>query len=54
MKIDSVIFDLDGTLIDSALSILNSLKNAFEKVGVKPNRSLEKELIGPPLRTSDY
>jgi phosphoglycolate phosphatase len=49
MKIRIVIFDLDGTLIDSAPSILGSVKVAFEEQGIKPTKPLVKELIGPPL-----
>ncbi len=46
----TVIFDLDGTLIDSAASIATSLRYAFEKVGVQPIRTIDRELIGPPLK----
>jgi len=46
----TVIFDLDGTLIDSAASIATSLRYAFEKVGVQPVRTIDRELIGPPLK----
>lgn len=48
-KIKQVFFDLDGTLIDSAPSILESMHFAFEKAGIKPNRILTQDLIGPPL-----
>lgn len=50
MSIHTVIFDLDGTLIDSAQSILKSIEMAFEKVGVEPIKALSQELIGPPLK----
>lgn len=50
MNIDTVIFDLDGTLIDSAPSILASMKAAFDTVGHPPCRAFEPQLIGPPLR----
>lgn len=49
MSPSSVIFDLDGTLIDSAPSILTSMRHAFEQQGVKPLRPLNEDLIGPPL-----
>ena len=49
MKIKNVIFDLDGTLIDSAQSIISSIKFAFEKAKVLPAQPLTLELIGPPL-----
>lgn len=45
----SVIFDLDGTLIDSAPSILSSLKAALNEVSVTTVRPLSHSLIGPPL-----
>jgi phosphoglycolate phosphatase len=45
----SIIFDLDGTLIDSAPSILSSLKAALDEVSVSPIQPLSQTLIGPPL-----
>jgi phosphoglycolate phosphatase len=45
----NVIFDLDGTIIDSSDSILSSLKHAFEATGTKPLIELNSGLIGPPL-----
>ena len=50
MRIQTVIFDLDGTLIDSARSILNSIQAAFDEVGIEPMKPLTHELIGPPLK----
>lgn len=47
--INNVIFDLDGTLIDSAVSILASMGFAFNKAGIEPIRPLSHDLIGPPL-----
>jgi phosphoglycolate phosphatase len=49
MSIKHVIFDLDGTLIDSAPSILASMQVAFNEAGIKPVRPLTSDLIGPPL-----
>ena len=49
MKLRSVIFDLDGTLIDSAPSILASMQAAFDEAGIRPTRPLSDDLIGPPL-----
>ena len=49
MRVTHVIFDLDGTLIDSAPSILKSVQSAFEAVGLRPTKELEPGLIGPPL-----
>jgi phosphoglycolate phosphatase len=50
MPIHSVIFDLDGTLIDSAPSILKSIEAAFKKVGIEPANPLVQDIIGPPLK----
>lgn len=46
----AVLFDLDGTLIDSAPSILESYRLAFEACGLAPVVALDAALIGPPLR----
>jgi phosphoglycolate phosphatase len=45
----NIIFDLDGTLIDSSSSILGSFAEAFRQHGITPARPLTPELIGPPL-----
>lgn len=44
-----VIFDLDGTLIDSAPAILASFRAAFAALGVAPMIEIENGIIGPPL-----
>lgn len=44
-----IIFDLDGTLIDSSPSILAGFAYALEQMHVKPIRPLTSEVIGPPL-----
>lgn len=49
-KFGSAIFDLDGTLIDSAPSILAGLEMAIKKSGLVPTVPLCSDLIGPPLR----
>lgn len=46
----AIIFDLDGTLVDSAPSILASLAQAFADCGLVPKAPLTASLIGPPLR----
>lgn len=46
---DSVIFDLDGTLIDSAPGILQGFSEAFIHCGVTPQVPWSTALIGPPL-----
>ncbi|MGJ0484904.1 MAG: HAD family hydrolase [Methylomicrobium sp.] len=50
MPIENLIFDLDGTLIDSSNSILESFRGAFEEVGKEPVCPLKADIIGPPLR----
>lgn len=44
-----IIFDLDGTLIDSAPAILASFQAAFAAAGRSPVRSITSDIIGPPL-----
>jgi phosphoglycolate phosphatase len=46
----NVIFDLDGTLIDSAPSILRALEKTLEQFSYKPTKPLDSSLIGPPLQ----
>lgn len=49
MKQRDIVFDLDGTLIDSAPSILASMQAAFDEAGIAPTMPLTSALIGPPL-----
>jgi phosphoglycolate phosphatase len=49
-KIKTIIFDLDGTLIDSSASILAGFAGAFAGEGVTPTQPLVQEIIGPPLK----
>ena len=42
---DAILFDVDGTLIDSAPGILNTLEEVFKAMGVDVGR-----FIGAPLR----
>lgn len=46
----AVLFDFDGTLIDSAASVLASLQHALTSEGCTPKVVLGPHLIGPPLR----
>lgn len=49
-KIKTVIFDLDGTLINSAPAILTGLEKAIKKSGLLPILPLDFSLVGPPLK----
>lgn len=44
-----ILFDLDGTLIDSAPAILASFRDAFAQTGIAPVRAIDASVIGPPL-----
>lgn len=46
----ALIFDLDGTLVDSAPSILAAFGAALDEAGVRPRVPLESGIIGPPLK----
>jgi phosphoglycolate phosphatase len=48
-----ILFDLDGTLIDSEIGIGRSLRHAFERIGESDRMPAEfRSWIGPPLRQS--
>lgn len=46
---EHIIFDLDGTLIDSAPSIVESFVYAFASLGITPSKPITPEVVGPPL-----
>lgn len=47
---DIALFDLDGTITDSAPGILNSLKYAFTEIGREiPDEETLHKFLGPPL-----
>jgi len=46
----SLVFDLDGTLVDSAPGILASFAATLQAAHVEPKLPLEPGLIGPPLQ----
>lgn len=51
MDIKTVLFDLDGTLTDSGMGILNAVQYALKKMGVEvDDRESLREFIGPPLK----
>jgi phosphoglycolate phosphatase len=48
-----ILFDLDGTLIDSEIGITSSMVHAMRSVGIDPpNQECLRSWIGPPLHTS--
>ena len=46
----NILFDLDGTIIDSAAAILAGVDKVFHKHKLVPTKKLDKHLIGPPLK----
>ncbi len=44
-----ILFDLDGTLVDSAPGILQSFRVVLDGLGLDPAVPLDRGLIGPPL-----
>jgi phosphoglycolate phosphatase len=48
--VQNVIFDLDGTLIDSAPGIVSSCEHAFETCNLVPINPIDLSIVGPPLR----
>ncbi|MDR1661805.1 MAG: HAD hydrolase-like protein [Azoarcus sp.] len=47
--VQHIVFDLDGTLIDSAAAILASYRTAFAACGCNPARGIEADIVGPPI-----
>lgn len=57
MQYSTILFDLDGTLTDSAPGILNSVRHACRKLGLPlPGEDVLRRFLGPPLPDSfrDY
>lgn len=48
--INAIIFDLDGTLVDSKQSLEESFKKTTEKIAPEKLKNLNKIKIGPPLK----
>ncbi len=48
-NIEHIIFDLDGTLIDSADSLVNCFERVLKLNSIQPIVSIDKNIIGPPL-----
>jgi phosphoglycolate phosphatase len=49
MSYTNILFDLDGTLTDSFLSIANSWKYALKKLNIEIDPDILRTFIGPPL-----
>ena len=52
LKYDAILFDVDGTLIDSAPGIINTLQEVFDTMGVDTTGLDLRRYLGPPLRRS--
>ena len=53
MKFDAILFDLDGTLIDSGEGVFNSVEYALKKFGIEvKDKTKLRCFIGPPLTVS--
>ncbi|OUO38990.1 phosphoglycolate phosphatase [Megamonas hypermegale] len=49
-KIKYILFDLDGTLIESGKGIMNAVKYALKKYGIdETNEAVLRSFVGPPL-----
>lgn len=50
---DTILFDLDGTVTDSAPGVMNSFHYALSRFGIEPETHSElKKVVGPPLSYS--
>jgi phosphoglycolate phosphatase len=47
---EHVVFDFDGTLVDTSAGILGTLQRCLERAGLRSRVALSSALIGPPLR----
>lgn len=49
-RYDAVLFDVDGTLIDSAPGIISTMQEVFDKLGADVSGTDLHRYLGPPLR----
>jgi phosphoglycolate phosphatase len=49
LPVQHILFDFDGTLIDSSGAILTTMAAVLSTNGLTPQRPLTRDLIGPPL-----
>ena len=52
MRYDAVLFDVDGTLIDSAPGIRETFAHTFQQLGIDDKNIDYNQFFGPPLRRS--
>lgn len=53
LKYENILFDLDGTLVDSQQGVINSIVFALKKYGIEVDDRTElKKCVGPPLTYS--
>ncbi len=50
MRYQTVLFDLDGTLVDNSRGIFQGFRYALERLGIPEEGRLDRRVIGPPLR----
>lgn len=50
MRYDTVLFDLDGTLADSAPGITGTMQKTLRQFGIEENQTALRRYLGPPLR----
>lgn len=50
MTIKHILFDFDGTLIDSAPCILSCYQQVLDDLSIRPSVPVTEEIIGPPLK----
>lgn len=48
MTIKHILFDFDGTLIDSAPCILSCYQQVLDELSIRPAVPVTEEIIGPP------
>lgn len=49
VRIKNIVFDLDGTLADTAADIISSLSESYKSIPEYKNIYIDKTFIGPPL-----
>lgn len=52
--VKNVIFDFDGTIVDSAGDIIDCLESAYKLAGIKRSFVIERKIIGPALNKLLY